>query len=184
MELTRRQLWLHSRRWSLHLLGACSVVAMIALDCHAYRSLRQRQDQLAADRLSAMALIRDAAALRARHAALTRELSEVNARRSSLLARNERVPDEADLMGQLSELTRRCDLSLKDFRPSRSGAASIDVRLSLVGSYASLCRFLDSLSEQPKCFRVTTCDFAAPKRPDDPCTLDLTMRATRKSPQT
>lgn len=165
------------RRGAIHLAGAAGVTLVILLSWRGYERVLEEQAMLQEEQRTAAELLRSAAPIRARHASLKQEMTRLDERRQTLDARRQGPPDDAALMAQVSDLTRDCELALKEFRPTRTGNQAVEVHVSLTGPYAGICRFLDGMSDLPKPFRVVAFDLTSPRRSGDPCGVELTLRA-------
>ena len=94
----------------------------------------------------------------ARHDVLSREAADLEQRRREVLERIPETADEAQFLGQVTELAGRCQLKLNDYRPGitekKPAYSQVDIALAAEGSYEQLCRFLAGLESLPRFCRL------------------------------
>jgi Tfp pilus assembly protein PilO len=141
--------------------------------------LRQKCNTLEQQRQRDLAVIAGADEVRAQHAAARQQLRSLNETLADLKIRLPAAPNEAEFLAQLSAVSERSAVRLRNFRPgqatSHGAVSSSDVQLSLVGSFAHICSFLNGLSEVPRYLSVSRLSLAGPPKPGDPCVADLTI---------
>lgn len=88
------------------------------------------------------------------------ELLTLKQRLEELKAQIPNGPEESRFLAQLSKLAEEAELGIRNFRPGPAEDSNdvkrIRVKLSGVGSYECLCRFLDGLQSLPRLTHVTT----------------------------
>jgi Tfp pilus assembly protein PilO len=93
-----------------------------------------------------------------RHDKLSREAADHEERRREVLERIPETADEAQFLGQLTELAVRCQLKTGDYRPGppekKRAYSQMDIALAAEGSYEQLCRFLSGLETLPRFCRL------------------------------
>lgn len=100
-------------------------------------------------------------ALSRRGPAIRKQLDQARARHAELTSKQvefrARLPQEAreeDFLAQIARLARKVDLEIRDYRPVRvehqSDYSEVEIELRCLGSYESICQFLDQISEIPR----------------------------------
>jgi len=141
--------------WSLHGLGVAVMlaIALVAgivvygpIDRHTAEATQR------ADRLGQ--LLKNEARDRAAYEQTAKELATARQQAETL---NSRIPDEpreADFLAQVSKLAGEVGLQIRDYRPGsitkKESHSVMRVNLICEGDYASICNFLDQLSELPR----------------------------------
>lgn len=99
-------------------------------------------------------LLQSADRLRAEQSRLKNSLTDALEQERQLLAR---VPDEAheaDFLRQISRLAKEVGMELRDYRPGQTQphttCSAMEVALTCVGHYQSMCRFLDGVGRLPR----------------------------------
>lgn len=129
-------------------------------------------------------LLRGAENVRSRHASILKRVQALDEREQSLHQATGRPFDESEFMASVSQWTDRCQLAMKDFQPLHEPGGDLGVRLSLHGSYASLCQFLDGLHSLPGQFQIVDFDLLAPSQSSSLCQLVMTLRSVSTKPAT
>ncbi len=177
MVALRRLAQIDIRRWSIHSLGAATVGLLVLLFWCASRHIQQQHARLEIEHRAASTLLLGAADVHEAHARLTRELDRSLQQQRACQLRDQTPVDEAELMALISQLTEKYHMSLKNFRPIHSDGSRLDVHVSLTGSYANLCQFLDSLHTLPWLLQIVELDLVAPTRAQDQCAVELKMQS-------
>lgn len=122
-------------------------------------------------------VLRDAEATRRRFASVQ---SAARASEQSFATFRKRIPtqsDEAGFLQWLSEAASACGLEVKEFRPvGREQQGELDgraLRIASVGSYESVCRFLDGLRSCPRLNRVSSFEISPRDASREAFTLNL-----------
>jgi Tfp pilus assembly protein PilO len=102
--------------------------------------------------------IQNAPIMRKQHRNVTEKLNEVRTRIADVQARVPRDADAGEFLKQVTQLASAEQLAIKDFSPqkpeNRNGYAEIQITLKGVGSYASICSFVDRLSKLKRLSKV------------------------------
>jgi len=141
--------------WGLHGLGVLVTLAIaLAAVFLAYRPIDHQAAAYTRRAHRLQNLLQNGARVRAEHAQLSEELALARKQADDL---NRRIPDEpreADFLAQVSQLAAKAGLRIQDYRPGKVTAEStysaMQVDLICQGEYASICNFLDGLSDLPR----------------------------------
>jgi len=110
-------------------------------------------------------LNQNAPVMRAQHQNVSEKLHEVTTRIAEVQARVPRDADAGDFLRDVTRLAGEEQFSIKDFTPDkpqeRNGYAEMQVTLKGVGSYASICRFVDRLSKLKRLSKVKDLSLSA-----------------------
>ncbi len=102
--------------------------------------------------------IQNAPVMRDQHKKVTDKLSEVTTRIADLQRRVPRVADAGEFLKEVTQLATEEHFTIKDFTPekpeNRNGYAEMQVALKGSGSYASICKFMDRLSQLKRLSKV------------------------------
>ena len=102
--------------------------------------------------------IQNAPIMREQHRKAAEKLNEVKTRIADVQARVPRDADAGEFLKQVTQLASAEQLAIKDFTPekpeNRNGYAEMQITLKSVGSYASICRFMDRLSKLKRLSKV------------------------------
>lgn len=102
--------------------------------------------------------IENAPIMRVQHRKVTEKLNEVKTRIAEVQARVPRDADAGDFLKQVTQLASAEHLAINDFTPEkpedRGGYAEMQITLKGVGTYASICSFVDRLSKLKRLSKV------------------------------
>ena len=102
--------------------------------------------------------VQNAPVMREQHRKVSERVSEVTTRIAEIQRRVPREADAGEFLKAVTELASEEHLAIKDFHPeppeNRSGYAERQITLKGVGSYASICSFLDRLSKLKRLSKV------------------------------
>lgn len=162
----------------LHAAGAAVLLLMAGLTyAFAVRPLdgevadrRERAEELAAQFEKGPDVRRD-------HAHLLAALAGVKDKARQLEQRVPTEPLEAEFLSQIGGAAGGAGLQLRDYKPGMvridENHSRLEIELAGVGSYCTLCAFLDRLAALPRLSRVTRLDVASDAAGAYPITLSL-----------
>ncbi len=165
--------------WGTSAAGLLAMIAIVVLAYQSHAWLRRERQSLDDARRDDLRLLTSADQVRLEREAAARQLESLSTSLAELKKRIPATPKEAEFLAQVSALAETSGVRLKNFRPGRvGGAASIkscDVQLSLVGSFASICKLLDGLAEVPRILNVPRITLLGPPTAGDFCNADVTI---------
>lgn len=158
------------------LAGVCLIVFVawsVQTAFHGQVSANQTHEELTRMFLeSAPAIVERHRLARERHTFLKDE-------NDALLAKIPDLPQEAEFLGQLTQLSDQCGLALSDFRPgphaTRENYTEFDVQLTGRGRYESICRFLDSIDHLPRLCKLNDLRLAGADESGEECQVELRL---------
>lgn len=168
--------------WSLHAGGSLLALALALGGWYGVDQLvNSRIQHLNRRTANAAGFLNTKPKIEAENSKLQHDVAENSARFSELLARIPSEVRESDFLAQVSELARRCELQIRDYRPgsvaNRTRHHELDIAVSAEGTYAAFCRFLDGVHTLPRLSRVTSLQIVAPPAPDSNIyPVDMTLR--------
>ncbi len=144
------------------LLHYAGVLATVVCAAAGYSFLHGPSTQSIAstsERIDELAMfVRNVPVMREQHQKATEKLNEVTTRIAEVRARVPREADAGEFLKQLTQVATSEQLEIKDFTPGKpeekDGYAEMQVTLRGVGSYASICRFVDKLSKMKRLSKV------------------------------
>jgi Tfp pilus assembly protein PilO len=102
---------------------------------------------------------------RVQHRKVSEKLNEVTTRIAEVQGRVPREADPGTFLKEVTQLASEEQFAIKDFTPDkpqdRNGYAEMHVTLKGVGSYASICRFVDRLSKLKRLSKVNDLKLSA-----------------------
>lgn len=165
--------------WGTHAIGAICVIALLCAAYYAYGLLGRERESLDARRRDDLSLVARAEQVRADREAAARQLQSFSDTLNDLKSRLPSSPKEAEFLAQLSALAERSGVRLRNFRPGQvtpaSSVSTCDVQLSLVGSFASICKLLDGTREVPRFLSVARLNLTGPQSAGEACVADVTI---------
>jgi len=166
-------------RWSAAGIGAASVLLVTIAAYQAHHMLRQRCNAVDEQQRQDTALIASADKVKADHDQAAQRLQTLKGTLSDLKSRIPNSPNEAEFLAQFSTLAERSLVRLRNFRPGQvtngDTVSTCEVQLSLVGSFANICRLVDALQESPRYLSITRFALSGPQQASDPCFADMTI---------
>jgi Tfp pilus assembly protein PilO len=144
------------------LLHYAGVLATVVCAAAGYSFLHGPSTQSIAstsERIDELAMfVRNVPIMREQHQKVTEKLDEVTTRIAEVRARVPSQADAGEFLKQLTHVATAEQLVIKDFTPGKpedkDGYAEMQVTLRGVGSYASICRFVDMLSKMKRLSKV------------------------------
>lgn len=117
----------------------------------------------------------------AEHHRLRTEVANRSLRFEELLARIPPDVRESDFLAQIDELSRKCGLTIRDYRPgsitNQTRHSELEIELSAEGNYTALCHFLAGIHGLPRMSRVTALNVsAAPQLGGEVYPIEMTLR--------
>jgi Tfp pilus assembly protein PilO len=164
--------------WGLHAAGLAVAVAIAVVACAAVLGPFERWKE-ACDARSAdlEERLKDADALRNEHDRLKRLTEEVEQRTAALARCIPDEPLEAEFLSAVTSAAGRVGLKIGDYRPGsisvREGHSQLEIQVSCVGPYRSLCAFLDHLAAIERLSRVAHIELNAGGA--DGCSATMTV---------
>lgn len=152
--------------WLLHGAGVvvCGLVPVIVYSA-VHRPLTESRTRLRGEIEQLDAVLRTADETARLHARLQRDHQAMHEELAAMLRRLPDTSQEAEFLAEVYGLAETVGIEIREFRPSaanhRDTCQEIKVRLSCVGGYAGLCRFLQQLDELPRLCRVTQLTISA-----------------------
>jgi Tfp pilus assembly protein PilO len=152
--------------WWIHGCGLSLVVmGVLATELLVVRPLRDQtqQEQSQIDQLEG--LLNAGEGIRAE---FNQRREQLEGERARQVALHQRVPDEpmeAAFLAQVAGLARGVDLEVKDYRPGtitqHADYSELKVELQVIGTYGSICRFLDQIPRLPRISSFTGMEISA-----------------------
>lgn len=122
-------------------------------------------------------LLEQATALQASSHTFNERILSLQQDIQSLRARLPNEAEETQFLQQLSEKATLAGVSLGDFYPGniskRASCTELELRVGGAGTYVALARWLQSLSEVPRMFRLSEISISAPVTPHGDCTINI-----------
>lgn len=180
-------MWEHDPVRKLKVLGAClhaaGLVTLLAIAGVGYLLVLRPLRAETADRHARAAMLenrlQDSDVLRAEHRRLTLAVAEREQKNRAVARRVPNEPLEAEFLAQAAALAGQAGLKLGDFRPGvvrvREGHSQMEIQLSCLGPYRSLCKFLDRLAGLDRLSRVAQMEVNAGASADCPATVTLVI---------
>lgn len=163
----------------LHYAGLLVTVACVAagyslVHAPAVDELTETAARIEELRLS----LRNAPLARQQHQKVSRQLHEVKERIAAIQRRVPREPNAGEFLKEVTQLATTHQVTIKDFHPDkpqvRDGYAELQVTLKGSGSYASVCTFLERLSNLTRLSKVKDLTLSATDSADEyPMTATL-----------
>ncbi len=115
------------------------------------------------------------------HRLLQAEVADRSIRFEELLGRIPPEVRESEFLAQIDELAKKCELTIRDYRPgsiaSQTRHSELEIQLSAEGNYAALCQFLAGIHALPRMSRVTALQVAAASEPAaETYPIEMTLR--------
>jgi Tfp pilus assembly protein PilO len=165
--------------WGTNTMGALVVLAIVVSAFQLHGWLGRECASSEARRRDDMAVLARAEQIRADRETAALQLSSLNDQLADIKSRLPPSPKEAEFLSQVSSLAEHSGVRLKNFRPGQTtNAGSVnacEVQLSLVGSFASICKLLNGLAGVPRFLSVARLTLAGPQTAGDACMADLTI---------
>jgi Tfp pilus assembly protein PilO len=165
--------------WGANGVGALTVLLLALAAGHIYHLLRHERDALEVQRRQDISLISRSVRVREQHATAAQNLQALRDTLADLKGHLPAAPNEAEFLAQLSALAEQSGVRLRNFRPGQAAAAgpvhTCEVQLSIIGTFANVCKLLDALHEVPRHMRVSRLSMSGPQRARDPCIADVSI---------
>lgn len=165
--------------WGMHAIGVLCVATIAFAAYHTHGRLARERDSLEARRRDDLSLLARAEQVRIDHEAAVDRIRMLGDTLTDLKNRIPSSPREADFLAQVSVLAGQSGVRLKNFRPGQvTTTASVntcDIQLSLMGSFANICKLLDGLHRIPRFLSVARLTLAGPPSAGDMCLADVTV---------
>lgn len=175
--LIRRNLLIEG--WLLHTAGLGLTAGAVALAAVTmWQPVHAQSNEAAAEIVRLDELLKSAGEIRAEARDIRRRIDEAEARGVRLAARVPTAPQEAEFLGQVTELAHQVELEINDYRPGvvrlLEKHGEMEIQFSAQGTYTALCRFLHRTEELPRLCRITRLDIKAPQS-GDKTQIDMTL---------
>lgn len=167
---------LRKRQLLRHTAGIAVTTLVVASTWNATTTLQIRQADLHDELQAVTELVRNSQEIRANHEQLAAAIQSHRNADASRQNDSTIVPNDAQLLAELSKLANSAHLAIKTYSPGQSSTNGMQAQLSATASYAGVCRFLDGLSSTRFPCQVTQCSIAAPPQVGGECTLEMTIR--------
>lgn len=171
---SRHNLW--KRQLPRHTAGIAVTLLVVVSTWKATTTLQIRQADLHDELQAVTELVRNSQEIRANHEQLAAAIQSHRNADASRQNDSTIVPNDAQLLAELSKLANSAHLAIKTYSPGQSSTNGMQAQLSATASYAGVCRFLDGLSSTRFPCQVTQCSIAAPPQVGGECTLEMTIR--------
>ncbi len=139
--------------------GVSLSLAFVVIDLGVLQA-RERQQSIDAQIESMRQLLSQADDVQARRVELQELLEETEKRFAAAATRIPEAAQENEFLAQISRLAKNSDLTIQEFRPGEITECrthrELEISLSAVGPYRSLCEFLAGLEQLPRLCRVTS----------------------------
>lgn len=166
---------------SLHLAGAGITIAIAAV------VFAIGYWPVAAEELSTLkkmelsqSILKRADEVRATNKKLLSERSVLDERYAEVTARIPSHPDESGFLAQVTELARRAGIRVEGFRPgalrTQGRYGELEIGVTAVGDYQSLCRFLHGLPELSRFCHLVSLDVDASSQTGGSVPMSMQLR--------
>jgi len=148
-------------RYLMHAVaaGVSLSLAFVVIDLGVLQA-RERQRSVDSQIESTRQLLGQADDVQARRVELQGLLEQTEKQFAAAATRIPETAQENDFLAQISRLAKNTDLTIQEFRPGeitdRKTHRELEISLSAVGPYPSLCEFLAGLEQLPRLCRVTS----------------------------
>ena len=172
---------LKGANFGLHAAGVSIAAAIAYVTCLFVVVPMQGQHQaLAAEIADGNQLLGRSSAIRARHAAVEKQLTNFEATFAHVISRIPETPRESEFLAQITELARTCQLRIQRYHPrepvNEGTHTALEVQLDATADYSGICRFLDGLRTTARLCRVTKLRVHAVDAGGTELPIEMTLR--------
>lgn len=168
-------------KWTLNGLGMATTLVVVALAyAFIFRPMDQESKQLRSAVRADSDFLAGADKIRARNRELKGSLAETEGLIAGIKRRIPESPQQADFLAQLAEAAEESEVEIVDFRPAtaieQDKHYELTIRVSAIGKYAAICRFLDRLETLPRLCVIMGMEIDAHDLAAEVYPLDLTLQ--------
>lgn len=177
----------HDPAKRLRLLGWClhgaALAAVLATAGISYAVVLRPLERKTDERLDRIAHLEERLAgsdvFRSEQARLQQSVTRLEQQAAALARRVPSEPLEGEFLSQVAAIAGQVGLKIGNYRPGviriREGHSQMEIQLSCVGPYRSLCRFLDRIAALERLSRIVQMEVSAGTAEGCPATITLVV---------